>query len=53
MRILSQVDGRVLHACEALGVCQGEPVPVALLAKRLRGFRLAWHSYTPEECEVK
>ena len=27
-------------------------MPVAVLAKRIRGFRLAWHSFTPEECEV-
>lgn len=51
--IHAQVDGRVLHACEALGVCQGRYVPTTLLAKRLRGFGLAWHSFTLEECEVK
>lgn len=47
-----QIDGRVLHACEALGVCEGRFVPIISLAKRLRGFGLAWHSFTLEECEV-
>ncbi|CAM9847445.1 unnamed protein product [Ectocarpus fasciculatus] len=47
-----QVDGRVLHACEALGVYEGRPVSVEVLARRLRGFGLAWHGFTTEECQA-
>ncbi|CAM9347386.1 unnamed protein product, partial [Hapterophycus canaliculatus] len=47
-----QVEGRVLHACEALGVREGRPILIGSLAKRLRGFGLAWHSFTIEECQA-
>lgn len=47
-----QVDGRVLHACKALGMSEGKAMPTAVLAKRLRGLGLAWHSFTLEECQV-
>ncbi|CAM9195467.1 unnamed protein product [Ectocarpus sp. 13 AM-2016] len=47
-----QVDGRVLHACEAFGVCEGRPVSVEMLARRLTRFGLAWHGFTTEECQA-
>lgn len=48
----AQIDGRVLHACKALGMSEGKAMPTAALAKRLRGLGLAWHSFALEECQV-
>ncbi|CAN0479767.1 unnamed protein product, partial [Ectocarpus sp. 8 AP-2014] len=39
-------------ACEALGVYEGRPVSVEMLARRLRRFGLAWHGFTTEECQA-
>ena len=52
MRASVKVNGRVLHACKALGMSEGKAMPAAMLAKRLRGLGLAWHSFTLEECQV-
>lgn len=47
-----KVDTRVLQACQALGVSEEKSVPAAVLAKRLQGLGIAWHSFSLEECQV-
>lgn len=48
-----KVDKRVKHVCEALGMRRGYGMAKTdVLARRLRGLGLAWHSHRLEEYQV-